>query len=248
MKLDLRSEKAYWLGNYEPEMAAVLADAVEPGMVVYDAGANLGYLTLAFARMVGESGHVYAFEPLPANLARLQAHVDRNGFSSRVTICPLAVSGSCGTMEFRTHASHAMGRLRDAPGPSEGFTSSVAVEAVSLDRFAYDLGHPAPDIVKMDIEGAEAQALPAMTRLLREIMPLVLLESHSVEAGRTAWEVFQRAGYELFRLQAGSRRVDSVRRLGARELLLARRKVGDDSGLRWGRIRSARRRAGEVPV
>ena len=66
MLLDLHSEKDYWLGTYELDLQQAIQDWVQPGMVVYDLGANVGYLSLLLARQVGAGGKVIAFEPLPA--------------------------------------------------------------------------------------------------------------------------------------------------------------------------------------
>jgi len=65
LSLDMQTEKDYWLGTYEPELQAAVADLVKPGMQVYDVGANIGYVSLLLARRVGAAGHVYAFEALP---------------------------------------------------------------------------------------------------------------------------------------------------------------------------------------
>ena len=62
MLLDLQVEKDYWLGTYESQLQMVIAEWVGPGMVAYDLGANIGYISLLFARAVGKSGQVFAFE------------------------------------------------------------------------------------------------------------------------------------------------------------------------------------------
>ncbi len=56
LSLDLQEEKDYWLGTYEPDLQAAVAELVQPGMLVYDVGANIGYISLLLARRVGESG------------------------------------------------------------------------------------------------------------------------------------------------------------------------------------------------
>jgi len=76
--LDLQVEKDYWLGTYELELQKAVAELVNPGMVAYDVGANIGYVTLLLARAVGSAGKVFAFEALPANLERLQANLKMN--------------------------------------------------------------------------------------------------------------------------------------------------------------------------
>src|SRR5512138_2025047 len=80
LALDLQSEKDYWLGTYEPELQAAIADLLQPGIVAYDVGANIGYITLLLARAVGENGHVYSFEALPANLERLRTNLELSGY------------------------------------------------------------------------------------------------------------------------------------------------------------------------
>ena len=52
LRLDLQSEKDYWLGTYEPDLQAAIADLVEPGQVAYDLGANIGYISTLLARQV----------------------------------------------------------------------------------------------------------------------------------------------------------------------------------------------------
>lgn len=78
LELNLQTEKDYWLGTYEPELQRALRDWVRPGQVVYDVGANIGYVSLLLARAAGSQGKVYAFEPLPANLERLRKNVELN--------------------------------------------------------------------------------------------------------------------------------------------------------------------------
>ncbi len=81
LSLDLQQEKDYWLGTYEPDLQAAIAELVKPGMRVYDVGANIGYISLLLARRVGETGHVYAFEALPANLERLRLNLELSGLA-----------------------------------------------------------------------------------------------------------------------------------------------------------------------
>jgi hypothetical protein len=67
-----------WLGSYEQAKQILMETLVQPGGVAYDIGANAGFFTLLFSRLVGESGSVVAFEPLPANLRFLRQHLAKN--------------------------------------------------------------------------------------------------------------------------------------------------------------------------
>ena len=66
-----------WLGTYESEKQNVVSKLVRPGMVVWDVGANAGFYTLAFARLVGNTGRVYAFEPSSTTFRILHLNTTR---------------------------------------------------------------------------------------------------------------------------------------------------------------------------
>ena len=68
---------------------------------VWDVGAHVGYHTLSFAAMVGPRGHVVAFEPNPANAARLRANVAGNpDLEDRITVAEMPLSGADGEQDF----------------------------------------------------------------------------------------------------------------------------------------------------
>ena len=79
---------------YEPLVAQALCRLLQPGWVCVDVGAHLGYFTLLLAHLVGEAGHVFAFEAHPENVRWLQENVDLNTLTGRVTVENLAVSDS----------------------------------------------------------------------------------------------------------------------------------------------------------
>ncbi len=100
MLLELKVEKDYWLGTYEPELQAAITDLVKPGRIVYDIGANIGFITLLFTKRTGSQGHVYAFEALPANVIRLIHNIELNDFEEMVTVVQAAVQDQSGNDEF----------------------------------------------------------------------------------------------------------------------------------------------------
>lgn len=203
LALDLQSEKDYWLGTYEPELQWAVRTLVQPGMVAYDVGANIGYVSLLLARRVGPQGWVYAFEALPDNLDRLRQNVAYNPLGERIVVVSGAVTEQRGTIRFLVHASGGMGKAEGSAGRPESYPTSISVDGFSLDEFVYAEGHPAPQVVKMDIEGGEVLALPGMRRLLRTARPLILLELHGPEATQKAWEVLSEAGYRLAFMRPG---------------------------------------------
>src|SRR5580658_10208738 len=68
----------YALGTSEPEIQELLAANVKPGSVMWDVGANVGFLTLIAARLVGPNGQVVAFEPLPSNCEAIRRNLALN--------------------------------------------------------------------------------------------------------------------------------------------------------------------------
>jgi FkbM family methyltransferase len=222
LNLDLQAEKYYWLGTYEPELQAAVADLVKPGWVAYDVGANIGYISLLLAQAVGEAGTVYAFEPLPENQQRLQQNLELNNLQGRVEVIAAAVVDHRQEVDFLTGPSHKMGKVQGSAG-HENIQYGAAIRAVgiSLDEFAAEPGRLPPDLVKMDIEGGEVLALPGMERLIHTIKPLIFLELHGPEAAQAAWEAFTRAGYQVCRMEAGYPRVASLEQLNWKEYLVA---------------------------
>jgi len=207
--LDLQVDKDLWLGTYEPQLAAAIHRFARPGSVVYDLGANVGYATLLLARAVGPSGQVFAFEPLPENLERLRGAISHNGLGPSITVVPAAVGASPGPATFLVHASGGMGRLEGGEGRRDGFISSAAVDVTTMDDFVFSQGHPAPGLIKMDLEGGEGAALRGMLRLLRERRPCLLIELHGAQAAAEAAGELRAAGYRLHLIQDGFPEVDS---------------------------------------
>ncbi|MEZ0397301.1 MAG: FkbM family methyltransferase [Anaerolineales bacterium] len=221
--LDLQTEKDYWLGTYEPDLQAALRDLVPAGAVAYDIGANIGYISLLLARAVGETGRVFAFEALPANLERLRRNLELNGLAERVTVVAAAVTQAAGPVRFLVHASGGMGKAEGSAGrQEETYQAEMTVAGLCLDEFVFAEGHPPPQVIKLDIEGGEVLALPGMRRVLSAARPLVLMELHGPESARTAWEVLTAAGYQICWMKRGYPPVASLEALDWKAYLVAR--------------------------
>jgi len=227
LQLDLQTEKDYWLGTYELELQAALRALVKPGMVAYDVGANIGYVTLLLVKAVGEAGRVFALEALPANVERLRRNVALNGMDSRVSIFAGAVAQAEGPVRFLVHPSGGMGKAEGSAGRAGQYQTEITVPGISLDEFVYQQGNPPPQVVKMDIEGGEVLALPGMRRLLAEARPLLLLELHGPEAARVTWETLTAAGYEICKMKRGYPRIPSLEALGWKAYVIARSTTED---------------------
>lgn len=157
----------YWLGTAERTHQALAMKHIRPGQIVYDIGANVGLHTLLFSRLVGEEGQVFAFEPSPDTAALLAEHVRINR-RKNVTIIPKAIAGRAGEMRFSGSGDSRIRRL-DVGG-------ETTVLSVTLDQVARDL--PPPACIKMDIEGAEVEALQAAAECFQRYRPKLFLATH----------------------------------------------------------------------
>jgi len=150
--------------------------------VCFDIGANTGIYSLLFSRFCR---HVYAFEPLPRNLRFLHRTLEVNSIAN-VTIVPCAVADRLALRKFQVGRNCAEGKV-DAGG-------SEPVVTVSCDEFSA-LFAVTPDLVKIDVEGAEMEVLRGAEATIARRPPHLLLQTHS-DALRTECLAFLRAkGY-----------------------------------------------------
>ena len=223
MLLDLQQEKDYWLGTYEPDLQSAINALVKPGWVAYDVGANIGYVTLILRRAVGDQGKVFAFEALPANLERLTRNVALNYYENQVEVIAGAVVEASRTVRFLVGPSDDMGKAEGSAGRvNRPGSESITVQGISLDDFVYSGLHPAPQVLKLDIEGGEVLALPGMRRLLTEARPLLLLELHGEQAAGVVWNELQQIGYTIYSMQPGYPRINSLVELDWKAYLVAK--------------------------
>jgi FkbM family methyltransferase len=219
--LDLQEEKDYWLGTYEPELQAAVAELVRAGTVAYDVGANIGYISLLLAKAVGEGGQVYAFEALPANVERLRANLSLNSMERRVQVVEAAVIDRSVPVQFLVGPSGGMGKAAGSAGRQRDYSQSISISGLALDDFVLAQGHPPPQVVKMDIEGGEVLALPGLRQVLRQHHPILLLELHGPEAAHVAWDELSAAGYRLCQMSSGYPPVPSCEAINWKAYLVA---------------------------
>jgi FkbM family methyltransferase len=181
----------YWLGSYEMDKCIRFAKAVPAGGVIYDLGGNVGYYTLISAIRAGEHGKVFVFEPLPRNLGFLKRHLALNRIGN-VTVVEAAVSNRSGTVRFEEDASTSKGRI--------GAGGTLEVGSISLDDWIDQGRLPAPDLLKVDIEGAELLALEGARRMLAAVHPPIFLSTHSGKVHKECMAFLESLSYRLIPL------------------------------------------------
>jgi FkbM family methyltransferase len=207
LRVGIREHQGYWLhglSNNDAAFVRALRDRVRPGMTVFDIGANIGFYTVLLSRWVGDSGRVVAFEPDPWVAAWLKQNLELNAISN-VDIEQVAVAAAESRSSFaRDPASTRTGMLVSAEaGRREepyavrrfgGVSEVIQVSTITVDDYVRRTER-VPDVIKIDVEGAELDVLRGMPSTLRR-RPIVLLEcsDHS-----TSGEVLRELGSRGYR-------------------------------------------------
>jgi len=214
------------LGIYENYEREVFASFCKPGAVVVDIGANVGLYTLTAAARVGPRGTVIAIEPHPESFLLLQKSVQTAGLD-QVKCFNVAAGDSRQTRTlFMTDENKADSRVYDSgPGRRE-----IPVQMIDVDTLLAENGIGKVDLIKMDIQGAEALALKGMVRTLDGDSPMVIFAEFwpwgIEQTGASAAELLRqlaRAGFRLQEIDEVKRRlvdVDDVEALAARHASL----------------------------
>ena len=221
MQLDLQSEKDYWLGTYENDLQRALSEHIKPGMVIYDLGANIGYISLLTARLAGEKGQVFSFEALPSNQERLRENIGLNTGLAPIVVIPKAVAEHSGKATFLVHHSGGMGKMQGSAGRDEAYQQEIEVESVLLDDFVFVEGNQAPELIKIDIEGGEDMAIRGMEGVLKKYRPTLFLELHGQEVAAKVWKILSRHAYSMHSLRRGYPSISTYQELDWKSYLMA---------------------------
>jgi FkbM family methyltransferase len=238
-------------GEWEPHVTSAFRVLLSPGDVCVDVGAHVGYYTLLASKLVGPTGHVYAFEPVPTCLRALHGNVRRNDVTN-VTIFDVAAGGreasavmllAPGPTPVTSSLSARM--LASPHGGEAGDFAPMQVQVAAVDSLLPPETFERVRLVKIDVEGYEVEAPRGLERIFAAGAPLAVIVELSpdwriadpaafVDAlcqkrGFVPWRLvneYTREGYFPPRLVSPARleRIPS----GRCDLLLAR------DGRRWG--------------
>lgn len=177
LKISSKNSSAdYSGGKNEYPVQQVIARYLKQGDVFYDIGANVGFFSLIAARLVGASGQVYAFEPVPANASLIQKNAEINNLRN-ITVFQKAISDNNGKGDLiqTEHPGGAKLSVVDTPLNSP-IKMIIPVEVISIDGLLINRDILPPKLVKIDVEGAEIQVLKGMSTTIGKYKPLVIYE------------------------------------------------------------------------
>lgn len=192
---------------YEVQPFRALERLVRPGMTAFDIGANIGIMSVLMAKLAGPGGRVCSFEPHPSNYALLERNMGLNaaggwhGFQVLVgdRVQP-AVPFFIDDDNFGASSSLIH---------KESNSRVIEVPMLTLDALAGERGLWVPDVIKLDVEGAEIDVVRGGRIMLGGHHPLIVCEVHGMileEAGKTVADLFgllEELGYVPVNLHKG---------------------------------------------
>jgi len=184
------------LGGWEHPLTTVIPSLLNLGDVVYDIGANLGLFSILFSRLVGDGGMVYGIEANPVCVQFLRANLAQNNVSSNVMIIPVAISDSEGSHRFAINYGNSnLGVVEDSSLYASKVGHEICVTCACLDELIGELGLRPPNLIKIDIEGAEDVAIKGMHQCLTRYSPVLVLELHGAGPAQRTLNQLDSLGY-----------------------------------------------------
>lgn len=171
--------------DHEPHISRWIMSRLHPGAVFFDVGAHFGWLSLKAARRVGRKGRVVAFEASAPAVEILSYHQRVNRLP-QMEIVAKAVSETDADEIFylldeglssRNSLMIGASGLPFLDGPEKPQKSASRVAAVKLDTYC-EAAHLRPDVIKIDVEGAEGKVLRGACGILRQFRPVLVLSMH----------------------------------------------------------------------
>ena len=182
---DYVGRAAFFVGDLDRKISAIIDRFVRSGDTALDIGANIGLVTLRLSKRVGPAGAVHAFEPNPAIADRLRASLDRNDiFNVQLHQVALGVAEDTLTLSIPEGNAGAASFLHHRG-------TSIDVPVKRLDDFGLR-----PSFIKIDVEGFEDQVLKGFSETLRTHPPRVILFEQNDAKGRSI-ELLREAGYQI---------------------------------------------------
>lgn len=192
-------------GGYEVETTKFLLSFLKPGMHFVDIGAHIGYFTILAAKAVEPIGKVWAFEPMPSTFLLLQRNIKENGVDKIVEALQSAVTDKVDNILLFPHLLLCRSSIFERDGMK--IQKAMHVETTSLDSFFKNKSWPRIDLIKIDIEGAEAKAIKGMTELVKRNPRVKLIVEFSLttmEAARVTpkdfFLILKDHGFNIFRV------------------------------------------------
>lgn len=173
-------------GTFESIQVEQFKKCLQPGNVVYDVGAHMGYYTLIASQAVGPGGLAVAFEPLPFNFNQLLRHIRLN-HCHNVTTMNACVGREPGVAHFTSNLGSGTNHMSG--------DGDLVVNVMSLDALVSAGTLPLPHCVKIDVEGAELEVLFGAQEIIAKSKPILFVSFHGQALQEQCSELLHSWGY-----------------------------------------------------
>ena len=200
--ITLPQDKGIWTGTYELELATGIAEAVRHGDICLDVGGWRGFFSGVMA-LAGAS-RVFVFEPLPTNALQIRRVIELNS-KLPIELIEVAIGDQINSSKLRVMPETSMAKLS-----TSGFQSDhqegdlMEIRSETLDHLRGTGLFSRADVIKIDVEGAEAMALRGAEQLLRSNRPRLFIEVHSRALARECDQILLDYGYLVNVLESGA--------------------------------------------
>lgn len=200
-------QRAMYFELYDQPEINLLKKLLKKGDIFFDVGAYLGYYSLVASQLVGDSGQVHAFEPVPRLADNLKAIVKESG-APNITVNQVAVGEKDGRISIHVADQSSKNLATSSIFENGNQGATIVVDRISLDSYCEINSIHRADFMKIDIEGSERECLLGMKSLLAltpppdlliEINPTVL-RSRGLSSVSLTDLLFQ-VNYRLFKIQ-----------------------------------------------
>lgn len=184
---DALSNKLYYEQSWEDEIVELFKKLIPKTKVFYDVGANIGVFSL-LAEQLSPNTDIYCFEPNPINVKRINSNIKINK-SAKIKVVTKAIGEKKGNLNFYVPKGDYTSDVSSffnahTKGFNDFGTEAINVEVISLDEFTKE-NENLPDLIKIDIELYEYQALKGSLNILKQGNPIVIVELFNDVVKRT---------------------------------------------------------------
>ncbi len=191
--ISLPEDKNIWTGTYELNFTNHLINNLKLGDVCYDIGGYKGFFSGVFA--VNGASVVYLFEPLHENIKKIKEFLYYNP-TLPIILNEVAISDKVGETIFKVLQNGSMGKISESTFEAEESIKSIIVNTETIDNLIQNSNYPHPNLIKIDVEGAEEYVLQGAEKCITEFTPTLLIEIHSHEIGKRCYDFLFRKGYD----------------------------------------------------
>lgn len=192
--IELPGDKNILIGNYELDFTRNLINSFSKGDVFYDIGGFKGYFSGLLALKGAKEVHV--FEPMPNNIGKIKDLIALNPFLP-IHLHEVAISDQSGISTFQIMKDDSMGKLEDSNFQREEKGEIIKVRTISLDSLVFEEKISPPNLIKIDVEGAESYVLKGAKKTLEIYSPILLIEIHGYLIGKTCLDFLNNYNYQV---------------------------------------------------